>query len=82
MYHRQYRRGMVLGNYILYLRRPRLIREVLSRWDDEVLHALVPELPHVDLQREQREHHQAEDGQRHYLRELLERVQQRVDDGF
>ena len=41
---------------------------------------LVPQLPHVDLQGEQREDHQAEHGERHHLRQLLHWVQESVDD--
>ena len=43
-------------------------------------HALVPQLPHVDLQGEQSEDHQAEHGERHHLRQLLHWVQEGVDD--
>ena len=46
------------------------------------LHAFVLEDAHIDLQREEREHHQAEHGQRHHLHQLLDAVQQRVDDGL
>ena len=45
-------------------------------------HTLVPQLTHVHLEREQGEHHEAEDGERHHLRQLFHRVQQSVDNSF
>lgn len=45
-------------------------------------HALVAQLTLVHLQREKGKHHQTEDGQRHYFRQLLERMQQCVNDGL
>ena len=44
--------------------------------------ALVPQLAHVHLEREQGEHHEAEHGQGHHLRQLLDRVQEGVDDSL
>lgn len=70
---------MILDFYFLFwirnLRKPNILREVLPLRQHKVHHALVPELPHVDLQREQREHHQAENGQCHDFSQLFERMQ-------
>ena len=43
---------------------------------------LVPQLPHVDLQGEQSQHHQAEDGQHDGVTKLFHGLQQGVDDYF
>ena len=43
---------------------------------------LVLENPHVHLEGEQREHHEAEHRQRHHLHQLLDAVQQSVDDSL
>lgn len=58
---------------------PRLVRDVVG---DEGEDALVPELPHVHLQGEESEDHEAEDGEGHDLGQLSERVKQGVDDGL
>ena len=44
--------------------------------------ALVPQLAHVHLEREQGEHHEAEHGQGHHLRQLLDRVEEGIDDSL
>ena len=48
----------------------------------ELHDALVPQLAHVHLEREQGEHHEAEHGEGHHLRQLLDRVEEGVDDGL
>lgn len=53
-----------------------------SHWKTKVSHALISQLAHVDLQCEQREDHEAEDGQSHDFCQLLDSVQQRIDDSF
>ena len=44
--------------------------------------ALVPQLAHVHLEREQGEHHEAEHGEGHHLRKLLHRVEEGIDDSL
>ena len=48
----------------------------------DMQHTLVPQLPHVDLQGEQSQHHQAEDGQHDGVTKLFHGLQQGVDDYF
>lgn len=48
----------------------------------KISNTFVTQLAHVHLQSEQRKHHQTEDGQRHDFGQLLERMQQRIDDGL
>lgn len=65
-----------------YSLHPKLISEVFPQRYHEVGNAFVSQFPHVDLQGEESEYHEAEDRQRHYFGQLFERVKERVDDGL
>lgn len=67
------------GDYPLYLLVPDLVGSIVVV---HVKDALVPQLPLVHLKSEEGEDHEAENRERHDLRQLLERMQECVDDGL